>query len=197
MKDHDTKQRIIDAGTKVITSKGYHGCGLKEILDAAGVPKGSFYHYFKSKEDFGVAVIEDFTLRYANGLAKRFSNRDLSPIERVRDYYGAAITWYENNGFDQTCLVAKLGMDVSGMSSTMRNALRCGMQQWKALLAKCIREAQDAGEIDSAWDADELASLLFNAWEGVAMQCQIEQSTKPIHNFIDGMIDKMVTLETA
>lgn len=189
----DARERLIEAGTRIVTAKGYHGCGLKEILDAAGVPKGSFYHYFKSKEDFVVNVIEDFTLRYANTLAKKFADRSKPPIQRIRDYYGHAIEWYDTNGFDQTCMVAKLGMDVSTMRPSMRNALRCGMDQWKSLLAKCIREAQQAGEIAECWDADELASLLFNAWEGVTMQCQIEQSTRPIRNFIDTMINRTIT----
>lgn len=189
----DTRSRIIEAGTAVVNEKGYHGCGLKEILDAAGVPKGSFYHYFKSKEDFGVAVIEDFTARYTQKLSRVLGDRSKPAMQRLRDHFAAAEAWYDEHGYEQTCLVAKLGMDVATMSPDMRSALKQGMDQWRAVFARCLRDAQSQGDIDEAWDADELAGLLLDAWEGVAMHTQLARNTSIIHNFVRVVLDQMLT----
>ncbi len=188
----DSRERMIQAGTAVITEKGYHGCGLKEILDAAGVPKGSFYHYFKSKEDFGVAVIEDFMARYANKLAKDLTDRSRPALQRLHDKFASAKQWYAERGYEQTCLVAKLGMDVASMSPSMQAALKCGMDQWKAVYARCLREAQAEGDLDASWDPDALAAFLLDAWEGVAVQTQIARDTKAIQNFLTIVFDRVL-----
>ncbi|MEM6458375.1 MAG: TetR family transcriptional regulator C-terminal domain-containing protein [Planctomycetota bacterium] len=188
----DTRDRIIAAGTQVITEKGYHGCGLSEILRAAEVPKGSFYHYFKSKEDFGVAVIEDFVAHYGLKLSKKLTDRRLPALERLRRHYLDAVGWYEEHGYESTCLVAKLGMDVASMSRDMQAAMKAGMDQWTSILAKCLREAQAAGELDASWDADPLAAFLMNAWEGAAVQTQIARNTDAIHNFVETVFDRIL-----
>ncbi len=183
---------MIEAGTAVITEKGYHGCGLKEILDAAGVPKGSFYHYFKSKEDFGIAVVEDFIARYTHKLSKKLSDRSRPALQRLKDHFSDAEGWYHENGYERTCLAAKLAMDVASMSPSMQAALKCGMDQWKAVFAKCLREAQAEGTLAESWDADELASFLLDAWEGVAVQTQIARDTSAIRNFVHIVFDQML-----
>lgn len=188
----DTRDRIIEAGTEIISEKGYHGCGLKEILDAAGVPKGSFYYYFKSKENFGVAVIEAFVSNYAQTLNEKFTDRSKPAIVRLRDHFLCAKIWYDENGYDKTCLVAKLGMDVAGMSPTMQAAMQCATDQWKAIFAKCLRESQAQGDINPTWDADELAAFILNAWEGVTVQTQIAQNTKAIENFVTMLFDHLI-----
>lgn len=189
----DTRSRIIEAGTEVVNAKGYHGCGLKEILDAAGVPKGSFYHYFKSKEDFGVAVIEDFTAKYTAKLAAKLGDRSRPAIQRLRDHFSDAEAWYDEHGYEQTCLVAKLGMDVATMSPDMRSALKQGIDQWRAVFARCLRDAQSQGDVDPRWDADELSGVLLDAWEGVAMHTQLAQNTSVIRNFVSVMVDQILT----
>ncbi|MEM1027647.1 MAG: TetR family transcriptional regulator C-terminal domain-containing protein [Planctomycetota bacterium] len=191
-KTADTRDRIIAKGTEVIGEKGYHGCGLNEILKAAEVPKGSFYHYFKSKEDFGVAVIEDFVARYGLTLSKKLTDRRKPALERLRLHYTDAIQWYENNGYDSTCLVAKMGMDVASMSPVMQSAMQAGMARWKGIIAKCLREAQTEGRLDASWDADQLGAFLMDAWEGATVQTQIARNTDAIRNFLDVVFGRML-----
>lgn len=183
---------MITAGTDLIGQKGYHGCGLNEILKAAEVPKGSFYHYFKSKEDFGVAIVEDFTARYGLKLSQKLTDRRHLPLERLRRHFREAAGWYEEYGYGQTCLVAKLGMDVAGMSDDMREALDSGMAHWKAIFARCLREAQSGGQIAASWDTDQLGSFLMDAWEGVAVQVQISHDTQAIERLIDVIFNRML-----
>ncbi|MEM8875806.1 MAG: TetR family transcriptional regulator C-terminal domain-containing protein [Planctomycetota bacterium] len=190
----DVRERMIEVGTDVIGQKGYHGCGLNEILKTAGVPKGSFYHYFKSKEDFGVAIVEDFTARYGLKLTQKLTDRRKPAIDRLRSHFQDAEGWYDKNGFDQTCLVAKLGMDVASMSPDMQEALKSGMGHWKSIFARCLREAQEHGEIAESWDPDLLASFLLDAWEGVAVQTQIMRSTQAIRDFIEMVFDHMLAI---
>ncbi|MEM9753267.1 MAG: TetR family transcriptional regulator C-terminal domain-containing protein [Planctomycetota bacterium] len=186
------RERMISAGTDLIAQKGYHGCGLNEILKVAEVPKGSFYHYFKSKEDFGVAIVEDFTARYGLKLSQKLTDRRHPPLERLRRHFQDAADWYEEYGYGQTCLVAKLGMDVASMSDDMREALNSGMAHWKAIFARCLREAQADGQIAASWDTDQLGSFLMDAWEGVAVQVQIAHDTGAIERFIDVTLNRML-----
>ncbi len=188
----NTRERLIECGIEAMTAKSYNACGLKEILDRAGVPKGSFYHYFKSKEDFGVAIIESFTQKYADLKHQILTDPDKTPIERLRAYFQKGRDWYAENGFEQTCLAAKLGMDVATLSQPMRIALKRGMDRWRFEMAQCIREAQEAGEIDPTRNADALAEFIFNAWEGTALHVQLAQSVEPIERFIENVFSELL-----
>ena len=82
-----TRDKIIASGTQAIIGKSYNAVGLNEILATAGVPKGSFYHFFKSKEDFGVAVVEHFATQAADHLRTMLRDASRSPLARLRHWF--------------------------------------------------------------------------------------------------------------
>ncbi|MEO0476970.1 MAG: TetR family transcriptional regulator C-terminal domain-containing protein [Planctomycetota bacterium] len=197
MKDHDTKQRIIDAGTKAIVEKSFNGVGLKEILDAAGVPKGSFYHYFKSKEHFGIAVVEDSSEHHLSFTRKLFADQDKTPMERIRAYFIEVRDHLQELGSQRQCLIAKVALEESRLSEPMRNAIKVGYDQWQVLLAGVIRLAQAEGEIASDLDADELAAFLQNSWEGAMVRMEIDRDCKALDAFISLVLDRMLSIQAA
>ncbi len=184
MNKPDTRELILSAGHDLIVEKSYNGCGLKEILDRAGVPKGSFYHYFKSKEDFGLAVIERAQDQTHDFMREFLRDRKHAPLQRIKNLYARIQQFHEEEGIDCQCLVPKLTLEQSQLSETMRGGLKCAQDMTHNLLAQTIREAQNSDEISPSLDPDKIAAFIFNASHGASIQMQIERSTKPYDDFV-------------
>ncbi len=144
-----TKERILDAAEELMWTKGFHPVGLNEILTAVGVPKGSFYHYFKSKEHFGVEMLKHYI--QAATADKRHAvdacDGDPDPINRLLDMLAESIVIFEEKGGRCPCLVLKLASEVSDSSEPMREVLAKGMQTWLGVLTAPFDEALMKGII--------------------------------------------------
>ena len=182
-RDTDTRDRILAAGLSLFGKKGFNGCGLNEVLTLADVPKGSFYHYFSSKEEFGVAVIERARDEHLDEMRPLLSDRRLSPLARLRAIFDNAKAECAATGPTVECIIPKLALETASLSEPVHAAVKCAYQQWSALLAQVIREGQAAGEIDRKHDADRLANVLVMLWEGAAIRMQIERSIAPLDDF--------------
>ena len=185
MEDVSTRDRLIDAGIQSMLSKSYHGVGIAEILADAGVPKGSFYHYFRSKEDFGAEVIRRYWATARDFMTKMFQDTSKTPMQRLEGYFRWGIDQQLQSGCRQGCLLAKLGTEVSDCSSLLRRELKESTDQWLELLARGIQEAQDSGELSPAFEPEKLALFLFGAWEGAGMRMVILQDRAPLDNFVE------------
>jgi TetR/AcrR family transcriptional repressor of nem operon len=187
-----TKERILEMGAQAIAEKSFNSCGLTEILRRAGVPKGSFYHYFESKEDFGVALIEKATAEYVELLAPIVGDRRRSPVQRLRGVFELSREECLANGAARQCLIPKLALETSQLSEPVHAAVKCAYDQWSAILAKVIREAQAAGEIPRAHDPDRLANVLVMLWEGATIRMQIDRSLQPVDDFLSFVFDSLL-----
>ncbi|MBP2640633.1 MAG: transcriptional regulator, TetR family [Firmicutes bacterium] len=187
-----TRQKLIQTGAKAMLAKSYHAVGIQEILTEVEVPKGSFYHYFESKEAFGVAIIEYYGEQLANIIRNKLLDTQHSPKERIRAYYLGVRSYYAKNGCERGCLVAKLATEVADHSVQMRDALKREFDKWTGLFADCIREGQAIGEISSRQDADFLAEFLYTTWEGTLIRMQVNHELSPIDKFIDGALDLII-----
>src|SRR5476649_3040561 len=149
----DIRQHILDTGQAIITRKGFAGVGLNEILTAADVPKGSFYHYFKSKELFGEAMLSDYMTRYLAEMDSVLSHPGQSAAQSLMDYW-ASWSSYEPDGStcDCRCLVVKLSGEVADMSEAMRVTLLEGTNRIVARLAVCVEQAQVDGSLSAIAD---------------------------------------------
>ena len=168
-----------------MVAKSYHAVGIQEVLSAVDVPKGSFYHYFSSKEDFGVAIIEYYGAYLSNTIAHRLVQQGGSPRGRIKDYFLAIRDFYAKSGHGQGCLVAKLATEVAEDSPRMRLALKDEFDKWSELFAACIREAQQAGEIAAEHEPAALAEFIYTSWEGALIRMQVNHDLSSIDNFID------------
>ncbi len=177
----DTKTHLLEIGYQLIAKKGFTAVGIKQILDTAGVPKGSFYHYFASKEAFGEAIISDYFVNYKTRL-DTLVRRDVSAQQNLYDYFQS---WYDTqqNGCDHgKCLVVKLSAEVADMSEPMRIALNAGYQQIITWLAEQIK----AGWADNSVPrldnvaAESMAKRWYFAWLGASLIAKISQTNTPL-----------------
>ncbi|MCU0865675.1 MAG: TetR/AcrR family transcriptional regulator [Planctomycetes bacterium] len=189
---NDTRERLLAAGEELVGRKGFHGCGLSEILAHAGVPKGSFYHYFGSKEEFGVALIERTRDGYEAVVKPILADRRLSPMQRLRGIFEAAREDWQTCGQNRACLISKVALDAGDLSEPVHAAVKCAFQQWSALLAQVLREAQAAGEIDRKHDPDRLGNVLVMLWEGAAMRMLIDRNLTAVDDFLAFVFESLL-----
>jgi len=191
-KDIGTRDKILEVGAQAIASKSFNSCGLAEILQLAKVPKGSFYHYFTSKEDFGVALIEKASQEYVALLQGIVGDRRKSPLQRLREIFQHSREECLANGAARQCLIPKLALETSQLSEPVHAAVKCAYDQWSAIIARVVREGQAAGEISKAQDPDRLANVLVMLWEGATIRMQIDRSLQPVDDFLSFVFDSLL-----
>jgi TetR/AcrR family transcriptional regulator, transcriptional repressor for nem operon len=187
--EQDSRERLLAAGEELFGRKGFNGAGLSEVLAHAGVPKGSFYHYFGSKEEFGVAVIGRVRDGYLEQLKPILADRKLTPLARLRRIFEAGREHCAAEGPERACVISKVALDAGELSESVHAAVVCAFQQWAALLAQVLREAQAAGEVERRHDPDRLANVLVMLWEGAAMRMQIDRSVTPLDDMLRFVFD--------
>lgn len=177
----DTKAHLLDVGYQLIAKKGFTAVGIKQILDTAGIPKGSFYHYFASKETFGEAIISNYFIHYKMRL-DAIASQDISAQQKLYNYFQ---NWYDTqqNGCDHgKCLVVKLSAEVADMSESMRLALNAGYQQtvnWLAEQIKAGWEDNSVPRLDNV-AAESMAKRWYFAWLGASLIAKTSQTNTPL-----------------
>jgi len=183
----ETKDRILTVGIDLFSKKGYHNVGLKEILKKAEVPKGSFYHYFESKEDFGVQVINKYSSLGIIEFQRALENESLSPKNRIIGFYTDMCEHYLLKECKEGCLMGNSSNELSDLAESFSNAIAHEFNVWQNTLEKCITEAQNAGEIATDFESRMLASFILNSWEGALLRMKCEKTVEPLKDFIDGL----------
>ena len=175
IEQNPTKQHIIDTGYQLISAKGFTSVGLAEILKIAAVPKGSFYHYFESKEQFGEAIIQDYFNQYLAQLDQLFAvNAEQTALEQLMNYWQLWLSCKTNNCDQNKCLVVKLSAEVADLSETMRIALRNGSEQIIERIAQCIK----TGIVDKSicqQNEYESANMLYSMWLGASLLSKLHR----------------------
>lgn len=169
---------------EIMMQKGYTNTGIQEILNALQVPKGSFYHYFDSKENYALEIIRHFDLSYAANLMRILRNPDVSALERLRSYCETAKASLESQGCRKGCLIGNLSQEMADQSEVLRCELASVMRKWRDMFAACIQEGQASGEIKSHFSPDEMAELFLSAWNGAVLRAKTVKNTEPIDTFI-------------
>lgn len=177
------REKLIRAGVVVLTEKGFSGVGLEEILRAARVPKGSFYHYFDSKEQFGKALVDAYADYFARKLDRWFSDESASPLGRLHNFIEDAKAGMARFAYRRGCLVGNLGQEMGTLPEAFRDRLRDVFLDWQARTAQCLRAAQEAGEIPCERDCDQLAAFFWIGWEGAVLRAKLERSVQPLDIF--------------
>ncbi|HHX8545189.1 TPA: TetR/AcrR family transcriptional regulator [Vibrio alginolyticus] len=173
-KTNDTRQHILDVGYELIVNRGFTSVGLSELLKKAAVPKGSFYHYFKSKEQFGEAMIQDYFTKYFERLNARFTNTELSGYQRLMSYFEEMVKVEDDVCNANKCLLVKLSAEVSDLSESMRLALRQGADKTIQAIADCIDIGVQDGSIPNG-DSALLARQIYYLWNGASLLNKLYQ----------------------
>ena len=177
----DVKQHILDTGRSIILGKGFSAVGLKEILSTAHVPKGSFYHYFKSKESFGEALVEGYMCDYLAQLDSLLRADGAPAAERLMRYWRSWMGSGDGEAAECNCLVVKLSGEVSDMSETMRAALLRGTDLIIERLGNCIAQGLRDGSLASGMDARHTALALYEMWLGAALLTKVRRERSALN----------------
>lgn len=182
----ETKEKLLRAGVAILTQKGFAAVGLDEILRAVGVPKGSFYHYFASKDAFGLALIDAYAAYFAAKLDRCFTDETRSPLQRLADFVADAKAGMARHGFRRGCLVGNLGQEMGVLPEAFRARLHGVFLDWQARTALCLEAARNAGEIAPDEDCASLAAMFWIGWEGAVLCAKLERSADPLDLFARG-----------
>ena len=169
----DMRQHILDTAKPIILGKGFSAVGLNELLNAAEVPKGSFYHYFKSKEYFGEALLDSYFEAYLVRLEILLSAEGMNGAERLMSYWQRWLETQCGDDAETKCMVVKLGGEVSDLSEPMRLALQRGTNHIISRLADGIEEGIADGSLPNDLVAADTALVLYNQWLGATVLTKI------------------------
>jgi len=192
MSKEKTKTTLLEAGKKVFLEKGYNNAGIEAILQAAGVPRGSFYYYFESKEDFGLQVLDSFAEGYDANFARDTGDLTLSPLERLRAYFLAACKRIESQECRNGCLAGNLSQEMAAHSELFRSKLEEIFEGWVSRYRELLSQAQELGEIPAHHDVHELAEFWLNSWQGAVLRAKTIRSTVPLKTFLNVMFGSLL-----
>ncbi len=174
------RENLLNEGVALLMQQGYHGTGLKEILDAVKIPKGSFYNYFGSKENFAAEIINHYIEPYLVQLNGYLDESEGNALAALNRYLQEGIAELERTEFKGGCLLGNLMGEVGDTSEICRNALQVSLNSYRDVWEIGLSRAQSEGTIRSDKTAREMADLWVNAWQGALLRMKIEQSTAPL-----------------
>ncbi|MET0265297.1 MAG: TetR/AcrR family transcriptional regulator [Duganella sp.] len=187
----DVRQHILDQGKAIITRKGFAGVGLNEILTAADVPKGSFYHYFKSKELFGEALLADYVQQYRADMDVTLGKPGQQAARSLMDYWASWVSDGVDGACDCRCLVVKLSSEVADMSEPMRVALLDGTNRIITRLAQVIEQGVADGSLAAMPAPAHMAQTLYQLWLGAALLTKLRRDHSALHAAWQATLDML------
>ena len=179
-----TRDKLIAISIQTMAVKGFNNTGIAEILAIAKVPKGSFYHYFKSKDDLGFAIIEQYGQQLRAGLSAHLETAQGTAIMRLRGYFEWILSYFDSNFGACNCLLGNLGQELSMQNPAMRDAIFVHYRAVEGVIAECLRQAKTQGELAAHADEQVLAKMFFASWEGCLVRAKLEQSAQPLRDLI-------------
>jgi len=175
-----SREDILEAGGKLIRQKGYSNTGINDIVDAAHIPSDFFYTHFKDKNDFVVQLIQRYTDNQHKIITFFLNKKELSPIERIKQYYQSVLDYHEASQFKEGCLVNNLSIELSHWIENLHQALDQGFNKWIQTLTLCISEGQDKGEIRTDISAHEMATYLHTTYFGALSRMKASCNIDPL-----------------
>lgn len=183
--DH-LREDLLEKGIELLTVHGYHGTGLKQILDEVKVPKGSFYHYFASKEKFVAEVIERYSQKVAEQLDSYLDQTSDDPVTAIRNIHFYITQLLEKD--PKGCLVGNLSAEMGNESPVCSLAMQGAIREWGKRMVRLIQNAQNQKLMRRDVEAEVLADILWNAWQGGLLRMQIEGSTTSLVKALDALL---------
>ncbi|PAV24708.1 TetR family transcriptional regulator [Tamilnaduibacter salinus] len=192
MATNDTRDTIIQTGAELITQNGFSATGINRVLSEAGVPKGSFYHYFKSKDDFGLAVIDAYAQTYDDRLNATLGDTSQPPLERLKAYLQAGEEDMCSCDYSRGCLIGNLGQELAAQNEAFRARLDRVFSGWESRFADCIAEAREAGDVPKDVDPETAAAFLLSGWQGALLRAKMARSVEPMRRFESTLFNRVL-----
>ena len=179
-----TKQDLLALGLELLLKHGYSDLGVAALLERAGVPKGSFYHHFESKESFGLQAIDLYMEGVHAALDAAFADDDREPLEQIRHFFTMVSAGYKGDGY-LGCLLGGLGQELSGVSPAFRKKVEACFRVIARRFEKALARAKARGQLRKGVEPAELADLLVNCWEGAALRSRLRRNAGPLGQMLD------------
>jgi TetR/AcrR family transcriptional repressor of nem operon len=187
-----TREHLLEVGLKQLRSTGYTATGVKEVLNLAQVPKGSFYHYFPSKEAFVAELFE----RYSKGEGERaqrlLGDASIAPLKRLRTYFEELCSVNGHKGEGTGCLVGSMSLEVADHIPKLQAQLEAMYTGWQSGIVDILRQAIKRGDLVKSTKPDALAEFILNSYEGALVRMKAEQNDRPLENFLHFIFDVLL-----
>jgi TetR/AcrR family transcriptional repressor of nem operon len=177
------REQLVRAGVELLTERGISATPLDDVLAATGLPKGSFYHHFGTKEAWVTEAITAYGVYFQRKLQRHFDDTTLPPLRRLQGFVDDACSGVARHHFQRGCLVGNLGQEVSQLSEAQRQQLEAIFTRWEQLLAQCLSEAVAVGDLSPHASAPTLAHAFWIGWEGAILRARLCRSTEPMTCF--------------
>jgi TetR/AcrR family transcriptional repressor of nem operon len=183
-----TRERLLDRGVAMLTEQGYHGTGLQDLLASVQVPKGSFYNYFASKEEFGAEVIRHYIEPFIRQLEEGLARPDVDALSALHGYFGGLVEELGRRQFKGGCLLGNLLGEIGDTHETCLAALREAVHRYRDTLERALAKAQQEGTVRQDLPASAMADLLADGWQGALLRMKVEQSVRPLESLIEHLL---------
>jgi TetR/AcrR family transcriptional regulator, transcriptional repressor for nem operon len=183
------RENILNAGLRVMFQSGYQGASVRDICAAAGAPQGSFTNHFRSKEAFAREVLDRYFAHHKSLVNEALNDKSLTGRQRLRRFLDIITGILKGAKWSRGCLIGDFSLQASSESKVLRKRLDAIFREWRIPFAKCIAETQAAGEIDSRFDATELAEFLLASWEGAILRMRVERGPAALERFKEIMFE--------
>jgi len=193
MKRTHNKDDIVQIGLDLVLSRGFNATGVEAILKQANVPKGSFYNFFSSKEEFALAIIDKFVADRVEVFSPIFSDQSLPPLERVKKSFEILIETFEGAECSKGCLIGNLSQEMADQFENVRQRLDKSLQEWTKGVSGLLLQAQKEHAIPADMNTDMLAENLISSFQGALLCSKVKKSPEPLNNFIHLYFDVLLT----
>ncbi|MGO9569607.1 MAG: TetR family transcriptional regulator C-terminal domain-containing protein [Desulfomonilaceae bacterium] len=192
MSKENTKDKILAHSAQIMRRKGFNNTGIQEILQSAGVPKGSFYFYFKSKDDLGLALIDYYAQNLPALSASSLTSPESPPLQRLKAFFeGRRLLCNQEEG-RSGCPIGNLTQEMGILSDEFQAKLREVFRRIKGAISECLEQARTRDEVELPMDPDETADFILNSWEGALLRMKAEGNTEPLLLFEKMVFDRLL-----
>jgi TetR/AcrR family transcriptional regulator, transcriptional repressor for nem operon len=181
----DTKRALVWCGTELLTERGFQVTGIDEVLKRVGVPKGSFYHFFANKHEFGEAVIQNYVEYYARKMARIFDDDTVTPLSRLRRFVDDAKRGMLKYDYRRGCLIGNLGQELASLDDAFREQLEAVLVAWERRVEACLQQAIEAGELAASSDPAAISRFFWIGWEGAVLRAKLTRNAEPLDQFAE------------
>lgn len=190
---HDAKTLLLGKGAEIMHRKGFNNTGINEILKAADVPKGSFYHYFRNKEDFGLQLIDHYMARMLVAADTHIADESQPYLARLRKFLDYFLEYFESRNYEGGCPIGNLTQELADINESFRSRLDHCFLQMRGKFALFLESAKAAGELPKDLNVPDTSDFILNSWEGALLRMKVTKNTKPMDLFYRNVFEKILS----
>src|SRR4051812_23674571 len=190
------REKLLQVGMQVVHERGFRGASVRDIVQAAGVPQGSFTNHFASKEAFGLEVVERYAAQAETVMRQTLRNEHLAPLRRLRAFVERSRTGFADDGQHNGCLLGNFSAESNDCGEALRGRVVRALAAMQDALADCLRAAVSAGEIAPSTDCDETAAFILAALQGATLRAKAQRSPGPLAGFEAVLFERVLERAT-